>query len=175
MSIESDVRGVVPQEYGEGYQDHLLEIYKLYVEMADKMSERRQAANSFFLSINTAVVALGGYVALGRGGTAGVGFYWLVGLAGMILCYIWYRLIVSYRGLNTGKFKVVHEIERLLPVRPYDAEWAAVGRGENPKLYKPFTHIEPAVPWVFFVIHAFVLCSGVLFAGWVGRWIGGLV
>jgi hypothetical protein len=29
-------------EYGEHYQDHLLEQYKLYVQMADKISERRQ-------------------------------------------------------------------------------------------------------------------------------------
>ena len=35
-----------------------LEQYKLYVEMADRISSRRQNANSFFLSINTAIVAL---------------------------------------------------------------------------------------------------------------------
>ena len=41
-----------PEKYGEKYKEHLLEQYKLYVEMADRISGRRQTANSFFLSIN---------------------------------------------------------------------------------------------------------------------------
>ena len=49
----------------EGYpseqlRGHLLEQYKLYLEMADRISSRRQSANSFFLSLNTALVALVG-------------------------------------------------------------------------------------------------------------------
>jgi len=49
----------------EGYpsdqlRGHLLEQYKLYIEMADRISSRRQSANSFFLSLNTTLVALGG-------------------------------------------------------------------------------------------------------------------
>ena len=71
----------------------------------------------------------------------------------MLLSFTWYRLIVSYRQLNSGKFKVIHAIESQLPLRPYDAEWTAVGRGENPKLYRPFTAIETWVPWVFLVLY----------------------
>src|SRR5256885_4461010 len=41
-----------------------LEQYKLYVEMADRISSRRLTANSFFLTINSAIIALGGYAAL---------------------------------------------------------------------------------------------------------------
>jgi hypothetical protein len=32
-----------------------------------------------------------------------------------------------------------------------------MGRGDNPSLYKPVTHIELGVPWVFFGLHGFVL------------------
>src|SRR2546426_1964670 len=39
-----------------------LEQYKLYVEMADRISARRQTANEFFLSVNTVIVALLGYL-----------------------------------------------------------------------------------------------------------------
>ncbi|MGK7953455.1 MAG: hypothetical protein AB4368_32900 [Xenococcaceae cyanobacterium] len=53
----------VPEEqYGQKFQAHYLEIYKMYVESANKISDRRQAANSFFLSIDTAIVGLVGYV-----------------------------------------------------------------------------------------------------------------
>ncbi|CAD7855405.1 MAG: hypothetical protein [Olavius algarvensis Gamma 1 endosymbiont] len=66
---------------------------------------------------------------------------------------MWYRLVRSYRDLNSTKYKVIHEIEKSLPISPYDAEWEAVGRGEDPKLYSPFTHIEVFIPWVFIVLY----------------------
>lgn len=46
-----------------------------------------------------------------------------------------------------------------MPLRPYDAEWEAVGRGKNPKLYLPFTHGEVFVPWVFMGFHMLLLLS----------------
>lgn len=134
--------------------DQILEQYKVYLEMADRISTRRQSANSFFLSINTALVALTSYLALGQ--SKGTG-YWLIAVAGIVLSYMWYRLVRSYKDLNTAKFKVIHEIECKLPLAPYDAEWEAVGRGKAPKLYLPFTHVEIYVPWVFLVIHLVVL------------------
>jgi hypothetical protein len=73
---------------------------------------------------------------------------------------MWYGLVRSYKDLNTAKFKVIHEMEAKLPVAPYDSEWEKVGKGKNSKLYLPFTHIEIYIPWVFFVIHAFVLFNG---------------
>ena len=81
--------------------------------------------------------------------------------AGIVLCYAWYRLIRSYRDLNGAKFKVIHRLERRLPAAPYDAEWEAVGRGEDSDLYLPFTHIEIAVPWVFLALHIVVLAKAI--------------
>lgn len=153
-------------EYGERYQDHLLEQYKLYVQMADKISERRQSANRFFLTVNTALIAFLGLVANpAAGGNAGIAtsppLPWVlaVSAAGVVLCFTWYRLVRSYKDLNSGKFKVIHAIESKLPSSPYDAEWEAVGRGEEPKLHMPFTHIEIRIPWVFAALY-------VLLAGW---------
>lgn len=146
------------EEYGQNYKAHLLEQYKLYVEMADRISSRRQSANSFFLSVNTAIIALISYINLGYKNSSN--FYWLVSLAGMALCFTWYRLVRSYKDLNTAKFKVIHEMEAKLPVAPYDLEWEKVGKGKDSKLYLPFTHIEICIPWVFFVIHTFVLLNG---------------
>ena len=52
--LDEYLYGISPDKYGGEYQNHLLEQYKLYVQMADKISERRQSANSFFLTVNTA-------------------------------------------------------------------------------------------------------------------------
>jgi hypothetical protein len=55
--------------------------------------------------------------------------------------------------LNSAKFKVIHEFEQYLPMRPYDTEWEYVERGKNKKLYYPFTHIEKKVPYIFLFIY----------------------
>jgi len=162
MSIEKDLVGLSETEYGESYRSHSLDIYKLYVDMADKISERRQSANSFFLTLNSAIVALVGYVNLSQDTElVASSYFWVVAIAGMVLSFLWYRLIRSYKDMNSGKFKVIHEIEKQLPLKPYDAEWTALGRGKDPSLYLPFTNIELFVPWVFIAIHLFVFLVSV--------------
>lgn len=145
-------------------QEHLLEQYKLYVEMADKISERRQSANSYFLSVNSALLAFVGYLTTKET----TEYLWLLGVAGMILSYLWYRLVRSYRDLNTAKFLVVHAIEQQLPLSPYDAEWEAMGCGKNPKLYKPVSHIEGGVPLAFVGLHGFVFLHGIPWSAVLG-------
>ena len=147
--LRSALVAVEKKDYGDRYEDHCLEIYRIYVGMADNISNRRQSANSFFLSVNTAILAVFG---LSTGPFRE--WLWALSIAGIILCFSWYRLIRSYKDLNTAKFKVIHEIERVLPFAPFDAEWEAVGRGNSKELYLPFTHIEIRVPWVFMLIHA---------------------
>ena len=136
------------KDYGSEYKAHCLEIYKTYVERADAISSRRESANTFFLSVNTVLIGLIGYI------DESEAFAKLaIGLAGIVLGYFWYRLLLSYKGLNTAKFRVVHEIEKTLPLSPYDAEWECLGRGEDSDKYKPFTHIEIWVPRVFIALH----------------------
>ena len=134
-------------------QAHLMEQYKVYVATADKISDRRQAANSYFLAVNSALLAFVGYAIPKDSST----YLWLLGLAGMSLSYLWYRIVRSYRDLSGAKFLVIQAIEKRLPLRPFGAEWEAIGEGNNPKLYKPVTHVETGVPWIFFVLHAFVV------------------
>ena len=44
-----------PDEYGEKYQDHLLEQYKLFIEMADRVSQRRDQSNRFYVTFVSAI------------------------------------------------------------------------------------------------------------------------
>ncbi|WP_420481818.1 RipA family octameric membrane protein [Comamonas piscis] len=52
---------------------------------------------------------------------------------------------------------MVQDIEKRLPISPYDAEWDALQRGKNPRLYRPISHIESWVPGVFCLLHLIVL------------------
>ena len=143
--------------YGDKYKDHYLELYKLYVSTAEAIGERRQKNNSFFLTLNTTIIAVISYVQLGIHSGESSDLYWLISLSGMVLSYTWYRLIKSYKDINTAKFKIIHQIEKELPLAIYDSEWDALGRGQNQNLYLEFTKIEMVVPWIFLGIHTAVL------------------
>ena len=157
-TLQEDLFVVSPEEYGDQYAEHCLEQYKTYVESAERISDRRQQANSFFLTVNTALLA-----------AEGVFFerleswsFILVGLAGALLCYTWYRIIRSYKGMNTGKFAVIHAIEERLPLELYKAEWKALDYGENPDKYLKFTVLEMKVPWLFIAVHAVLVQVGIV-------------
>jgi hypothetical protein len=152
-----DFHGVDSATYGPEYRSHILEQYKLYVLMADEISKRRNGANAFFFSINTATISFLGLMKAQHN----LGLLWstVIGLAGVTLSLAWQRTIQSYRDLNTAKFTIVHEIEALLPLRPYDAEWSLVGRGVNDAKYKPVSHIEANVPWIFFGFYIVIIIA----------------
>lgn len=138
-----------PDRYGESYAPHCLEIYRLYVQGADRISDRRQASNSFFLSINTALTAFMGYVSEGTVDLPADMFYIILSIAGILLCFFWNRLIRSYKDINSAKFAVIHEMEKELPWRPYDAEWEHVKSVAEGRMYFRFSSIEGSVSWVF--------------------------
>lgn len=136
---------------------YLFEQYKLYIESVERVSDRRLKTNEFFLGLNTAIIAVVG-VALGKSGThIPAIFYIFISIAGTAICYLWYRILLSYKGLNRGKLEVAHTIETKLPLSLYDTEWEVLGRGEDKQKYWPFTHIELNVPWIFIIIYSFIL------------------
>lgn len=149
--------------HNEKWYSHLLDQYKLYVEMADRISQRRTTANNYFLTVNSAILGFVGYLT-SKDSTE---YLWMLGVAGMALTSLWFAIIISYKNLNTAKWGVVHEIEKRLPISPYDAEWEAVKRGQSKKLYWPISHIESFVPWIFFVLHFFVFCRAF---PWAALW-----
>lgn len=135
-------------KYGSEYEKHLFEQYKLYVEMADRISARRALANTFFIGVHTALITAF-TVLLKEGILASSPMGYIPFLAVWVLCYVWWRIVKSYRQLNSGKFKVVHKMENMLPLAPYAAEWVALGEGKDRKLYLPLTHVENWVPVTF--------------------------
>lgn len=137
------------EEYGEAYTDHLLEQYKLYVQTADKVSDRRTSANNYLLTVNAFLITLSGLAS-----SFGHNRAWLlvVPAAGVLVCITWLVLIRSYRTLNTAKFKVIHELEEKLPAAIFGREWNHAQRGEG-RAYKPLTHIEPYIPIVFAALY----------------------
>ena len=128
-----------------------LEIYKLLVEMADRVSQRRQSANSFYLTINTAII--GGSVLIAQADYGDLGGA-IIPLAGILICCLWISAIRTYRTLNGAKFKVITDLEATLPVQAFEKEWALLQSAIADRKYKPFYKTEIRVPLVFLLLHA---------------------
>lgn len=131
------------ETYGEAFISHLFEQYKLYVESAERISERRISANNFLLTVNASLITLYGLIvvrhAFERWGLC------LVPFVGLLVCFSWHHILISYRNINTIKFQVIHELEQAMPAALYRYEWQKAEEGKG-TVYKPLSHLECWIP-----------------------------
>ncbi|GEO34955.1 RipA family octameric membrane protein [Cellulomonas aerilata] len=136
---------------GSGYQAAIMEQYKLYVEMADRISSRRGLANTFFLTLHSAVLTL--VAVFWKDQPDGLSSWVLLPLLVLALglCLAWFWLVRSYRQLNSGKFAVIGALELRLPASPWwNGEWKALRGDEKDKsTYWALTHLEIWIPFLF--------------------------
>lgn len=138
---------------------HLLEQYKLYVEMTDRISSRRGETNKFYTSLLTGLFAiltifntslvLQEYLILG------------ISVLGFGLCVTWILTIRSYKQINSVKFKIIYEMEKQLPFACYEREWEMLTTSKKKGIYFRFTHIEFYIPLLvaimFVVLFIFIV------------------
>ncbi|MDD4984860.1 MAG: hypothetical protein PHQ43_03580 [Dehalococcoidales bacterium] len=157
-------------DYGEHYHEHLLEQYKLYVEMTDNISDRRDRSNAFYLTLLSGLLVVVSAIAAIWGADSPLAALMAIGIGvvGVLLCAVWFINIRSYRQLNTGRFAVIHRMEQELPFACYDEEWEVLGRGKDKSKYWPFTHVEKWVPVIMGVPYGLLIVCGVVkLALWV--------
>lgn len=134
--------------YGDQFHAHLLEQYKLYVDSAQKVSEKRISASNYLLTVSSSLLTLFGIVVTQVTGT------WLImiPIAGLLVTLAWYWTVRSYKDLNSAKFKVIHELEEHLPAALFAYEWHHCEQGKG-NAYKPITHIERWIPGIFALVY----------------------
>ena len=123
----------------------VFEQYKLYVEMADRVSQRRMSANTFFTTINTLLFTVATFI-----GSKDLVWIIFIGVIGCVISFAWYFTLNSYRQLNSGKFAVINEIEKLLPLSGFSYEWEVLESGKKKSKYWPISHVEKIIPILFF-------------------------
>jgi hypothetical protein len=145
-------------------KDPKLALFELYLATAEKVGDRRAQANAWMLSVNSAIVALYGYLqadkmAVGAGQKAV--WLWAIPAAGAIVCLAWVALLTSYRKLNQAKFTVLTEIEADLPVALFTREREAYRRDRRWSL----SNIERLIPGCFALLYAVMLVAVVVTRG----------
>ncbi|HEX5403733.1 MAG TPA: hypothetical protein VFX16_15685 [Pseudonocardiaceae bacterium] len=136
----------------------IVELYKLAVEMADRVSARRANSNAFFLTVQTTFVSVLGLAT----STLGKAPWWtslVVCLAGVVLSGSWWLQLRSYRDLNRAKFNVINSIEPSLPVHVFSDEWDSLKKDPIPGWrgrYAELGSVERTVPVIFTVIYVLI-------------------
>lgn len=93
------------------------------VEMANSVSQRRDTMNNIFVTLNLATVAA-------------ISINWdvkslFILVAGIVVSVIWLLFIRNYKLLNTEKFNVINDIEKKLPVKPFNDEWKRLEKNKK--------------------------------------------
>lgn len=120
----------------------ILAQWQTCVEMANTVSQRRDAMNNIFITLNLAIITA-------------VSVTWelkslLVLTAGIVTCVLWHFFIRNYKELNTEKFRVINTLEGKLPVKPFHDEWNRLKGNEK---YMDGTKLEMALPIAFAIIY----------------------
>ena len=145
-----------------GDDGRLIEQYKLAAEMADRVSARRGAANGFYFTVSSALLATSESLSLATASAAGI-----------VLACAWWLQLRSYRNLNAAKFEVIGKLEQRLPARVFGDEWAILkqepvertvlrsrplGRLVQPlSRHAELSVVEQVVPLVFLALFAVTL------------------
>jgi len=138
------------------YENHYLEQYKLYLNIFNSTSERRNKSNEFFLGLNTAIIGVLGYLETKNLMNNGSVIFLFAPFVGIAICYCWYQIIISYKKLHRAKFNVIHTMEEKLPLSLFKTEWELLGRGLDDKKYKKISSIEKNIPIIFIVLYAVI-------------------
>ncbi len=147
------------EDYGVQYKEHFLDQYRLFVEMADNVSNRRSSANNFFIAAHTLLI---GIITVFKPAESIHPIIVLaLGLFGTILCYVWWITLNAYRQLNNGKFKVIQEMEAEMPFSMFKREWDILENGESRDKYKQVSKIEKLVPLFFLLPYVLIIVYGI--------------
>jgi hypothetical protein len=145
----------------QGSDSHVLELYQLAVEMADRVSARRATANSFFFSVQAGLAVALGAFALNTGTVDSPSpdrfVLTLAALAGVLIAASWWLLLRSYRDLNSAKFQVIGKIEQdNMCIQLFNQEWQHL-KNDPVKRWRPRYaeqgQVERVVPLIFLILY----------------------
>lgn len=158
----------MPQKITVKDKGYFFEQYKIIVESAEEVSFKRQDANKFYLTVNSALFGAASYLSALHSALPPA----LISFIGIVISLNWIHIIASYKLLNKAKFRVIHEMEKNLPIALFTNEQDYLQK-QN---YLLLTHSEKWVPWAFVVLHiAVILVALVATAGVLASWLANIL
>jgi hypothetical protein len=138
----------------ESFQHLLMEQYKLYVEMTDRISSRRNWTNIFFLTLHAIIVGVMGLSLSRSPYVPQIGLLLMPLMGLLVLCYAWWRLTQWYRHMLTVRHNIIGQLEQRLPSSPsLAADRNDITSKEG--YFNPLNRMEKTLPFVFAILYIF--------------------
>ena len=149
-------------------QDQLLEIYKIHVEQANNISNRRTTINRFYQVFLSGLVVIFAATLQNKNGESvkllsGISIEWIMlvlGGLGMWLTLIWCISVDSNLLQNTRKYETLKILEGKLEYQFLKQEWKFLGLDRD-RTYRSLATTEFLAPITFFLFFSVLFGIGV--------------
>ncbi len=113
----------------------ILEQYKLYVEMADRISSKRAQTNMFFITVLSGLIAIAAFI-IEKKLPLDIQniMFKSISVLGILLSVLWFFNILSYKQINKSKYDIIISIEKQLPLKGYGEEYELLEKYRYVKL-----------------------------------------
>ena len=122
-----------------------IEQYKLLVQSAENVSDRRARINRYQSSLNLGILALHGLVPSFISHPA---LPFLIASAGIAITINWFLTLQSFRQTNRAKFIIIHSMERQLPRGIFQEERTLVREEARPPVRSDANVLGRAWSWL---------------------------
>lgn len=150
--------------------------YKFFAESTQFLTERRQAAAQVYLGVNTALIAIAGFLIkdIGVSGNAFILVAWFIFIIGIIVCRAWIGIINRYKDLIKWRYDQLMAMEQAAEqsmqgsYQMYTKEYKFFSDAAGEKDTFKFSVTERMLPALFIAVY--VVCGIVLTVGWSLGW-----
>lgn len=159
-SDDNPLNDLFNEEYCQNFKNRdnniLLEQYKLYVEMSNDISNRRDNCNKFYTVLTAAILTLTSFLF-----NSGFPLYLLIIPIALTvgISHNWKNHIIEYRHLNSAKLEVIDHIENCLPLKGFTVEYKI----KRIKGCKGLTTLDENIPKYMYYVSWFLLVGLILF------------
>ncbi len=130
-------------------KNNMLEQYKTYVESADKISDRRINVNTFFITLNSALITVMTIF------FNNISLLFFLSFLGTIFSILWFLNLKNYKHINNCKFNIIQKVEKYLPLNLYKMEWEILTKGKQK--YVPVSKLEMLLPFIFIITYISII------------------
>ncbi len=133
------------------------------VGSTEKVTDQRQKANAFFLTVVTSLISIS--ILIGKAfefTIIAMVFFISLTILNLIIIDFWRKMITSYGKLNKGKFVLIFELEQKLKANLFEREWEILTNKDNIN-YEPNTETELKVVRLFRNFTCIMLTGEILY------------
>ena len=138
-------------------QSNLFEQYKLFSDTSESLVIRRQNANSFYITANTALITIAATAfSLNSNLFSQLIITVALSVPGILLNRSWLKILESYELINRSKMKILGMLEKKLSASIFDSEWQVMSNEYNKQRYTSFADREKHIPKIFSTVFVMV-------------------